>query len=293
MRYGPNEDFAAPARHSAELWRTVLGFFLASAAQIGLIFVIYGAVRMVLGSDRADTLYNAVFFSTLTATETLLLLLSAGLITVGLVAVVDQLHRRSPQSLVGPLPQAWRDFWAVLKTLAGLYVILSLIPSGVALDPNMAFDRWLLLLPVAIPVLFIQISSEELFFRGYLQQQLAARYRSPLIWIGIPSVIFAFGHYSTDLAGDNAIFTAIWAGLFGIAAADLTARSGNLGAALALHFANNVGAILLASLPGAASGLALYVYPITLDDPAILPLFAVDLGVMLVSWLAARVALRV
>ncbi|KCV82240.1 abortive infection protein [Actibacterium atlanticum] len=293
MRYGPNEDFAAPARHSAELWRTVLGFFLASAAQIGLIFVIYGAGRMVLGSDRADTLYNAVFFSTLTATETLLLLLSAGLITVGLVAVVDQLHRRSPLSLVGPLPQAWRDFWAVLKMLAGLYLILSLIPSGVALDPNMAFDRWLLLLPVAIPVLFIQISSEELFFRGYLQQQLAARYRSPLIWIGIPSVIFAFGHYSTDLAGDNAIFTAIWAGLFGIAAADLTARSGNLGAALALHFANNFGAILLASLPGAASGLALYVYPITLDDPAILPLFAVDLDVMLVSWLAARVALRV
>ena len=38
----------------------------------------------------------------------------------------------------------------------------------------------------------------------------------------------------------------IWAGAFGIAAADLTARCGTLGPAIALHFGNNLCAALIA-----------------------------------------------
>lgn len=295
MRYGPHKQFIAPARRRAELWRTVLGFMLTSAAQMGLIFVIYGVVSAVLGADIAESVYQGVFFSTMTSRETLLLLLTTGLLAIGLAAMIGPLHQRGFATLFGPLQSASRDFWAVLKALALLYALLYLVPSLPADEPlqsNLSLGSWLSLLPLAIPALLIQVSSEELLFRGYLQQQIAARFSHPALWIGLPSALFAWGHYSVDVAGENAILTALWAGAFGIAAADLTARSGNLGAAIALHLANNAGAILIVSLAGPASGLALYLYPMTMDSPDLAPQLVIELAVLAVSWLAARVALR-
>ncbi|MEO1363377.1 MAG: CPBP family intramembrane glutamate endopeptidase, partial [Pseudomonadota bacterium] len=75
--------------------------------------------------------------------------------------------------------------------------------------------------------------------------------------------------------------------------ADLTARSGTLGPAIAVHFFNNVQAILLASPRGEMSGLALFVMPFGMGDEAqMAALMPVDLGWMIVAWLAARLALR-
>jgi DNA-directed RNA polymerase subunit RPC12/RpoP len=37
----------------------------------------------------------------------------------------------------------------------------------------------------------IQTGAEEVLFRGYLQQQLAARFASPIAWMVLPSAIFA------------------------------------------------------------------------------------------------------
>jgi membrane protease YdiL (CAAX protease family) len=39
-------------------------------------------------------------------------------------------------------------------------------------------------------VVFFQAASEELVFRGYLPQQLAARGDSPLVWGFLPSFVF-------------------------------------------------------------------------------------------------------
>ena len=48
----------------------------------------------------------------------------------------------------------------------------------------------------------------------------------------VPAALFAFGHYLPAEAGNNAIFVAAWAGLFGLLMADVTARAGNLGPAV-------------------------------------------------------------
>ena len=75
--------------------------------------------------------------------------------------------------------------------------------------------------------------------------------------------------------------------------ADLTARSGTLGPAIALHFINNVSAVLIVSLPDGLAGLALYVAPFSLDNTELLRAWLpVDFMLMLVFWLAARLAIR-
>ncbi len=111
--------------------------------------------------------------------------------------------------------------------------------------------------------------------------------------MGIPAIIFAIGHYAAVMYGDNAAMVAVWAGLFGLLAADLTARTGSLGPAMGLHFMNNALVILFVSMDGPMSGLSLYVLPFSAQDAEevakVMPLDFVALGV---SWLAARVAVR-
>lgn len=174
---------------------------------------------------------------------------------------------------------------------------LALFPLAF-LDPNVGRSvppatvlRWL---PVMLPLLLVQIAAEELIFRGYLLQQLAARSRSPWVWMVAPSVLFGALHYSPAEFGPMALWPALWAMGFGCLAADLTARTGNLGAALALHFTNNLSSMILVGLYGQLDGLALYTIVINPRDPAAFgPYLAADVAAMLVAWLAARLALRV
>ena len=57
------------------------------------------------------------------------------------------------------------------------------------------------------------------------------------------------------------------AGLLGIFLADLTYRTGNLGAAMGFHFANNIISLCFFAPDDVLNGLALYVVPI-MDDGA-------------------------
>ena len=152
--------------------------------------------------------------------------------------------------------------------------------------------RWLALLPLALPLVFVQISAEELAFRGYLQSQLAARFDHPAVWLCLPALIFAGMHYDPATAGGNAPAYVLSAFVFGIAAADLTARCGNLGPALALHFFINVSALLVTAPQGYNNGLALQLFPFSLDDTQARAVWLpYDMLVMLCCWLAARLAI--
>lgn len=294
MRYAPHDSLVAPARPSRALWRVVLGYFLIMLIYLGLIYASFALAIGVMGEESAVSAFHGIFQSTVTTRDSLLLLYSFLFLILGTAAVAYQLHGRSALSLIGPLPHALRDFLLTLRALALLYAFLWLVlPDGGELQRNLAPARWLLLLPLALPAILIQTAAEEMLFRGYLQQQLAARFSSPVIWMGLPALLFAWGHYAPGEAGANALGLALWSAAFSLLAADLTARSGNLGAALGLHFANNALAMLIVSMPGPVSGLSLYLYPHDLAAAEMRPQLAVELAVLAVSWLATRLALRV
>jgi len=218
-----------------------------------------------------------------------------GLLTLSLALVINQLHRRQLRTLIGPPSRAARDFLRVTIAFTALATLLWLLPepSAMAPGPGLPVLRWIALLPLTLPLVFLQTSAEELVFRGYLQSQLAARFSRPLVWLVLPALLFGALHYDPEISGANAPVFVLSAFLFGLAAADLTARSGTLGPAFALHFFNNVSALLIASPRGHNDGLALHTFPFAMNDTSALSAwFPYDMLVLLCAWLAARLAIR-
>ncbi len=293
--YSAHQVLITPARPSAALWRLVIG----SIVIAGLAFLLSTLFQVGL-STLAPTFWNSVFQSEpapgLGAVSMLVILGSFGFVTAAVAIGVRLVHARSLGTVLGPVRAMAMQFWSVFRYLFVIgAVLLVLAPFSIAepLEPNLPLGFWLALLPVSLLAVLVQTSAEEILFRGYLQQQLAARFSSPRVWMVIPSAIFALGHYLPVQAGDNALLIALWSGVFGLLMADITARAGTLGPAIAIHFVNNVSALLIVALPDNLSGLALYTVPYSMSDTQeIRALLPVDFAGMFVAWLAARVAIR-
>lgn len=230
-----------------------------------------------------------------------------GVMCLVLVRITRRVHGRGFWSMVGPYADAWDDLKRVVVYLGGVMIIVTLatpwsVGSGEIEMRDLA--TWLAVLPFALAVILVQVTAEELLFRGYLQQQLGAWSRSPLIWMVLPSVLFGSVHYWNANSPAEGYVYVFWAALLGMACADLTARSGTLGAAIGLHFTTNIFAVMLVSVDGwQMSGFALFVYPYL--DPDIISaqiaenaqawvyfnIVFLSLNV-LIMWLAARIAIR-
>ena len=281
----------------AQLWRIAAG--LALVALITAALVITSAfILETHAPGLLDWIYGAEDYAGNGNPIMLLLFLGGfGYLLVGVFLAGLLLHFRKASTMLGGWHSMWRHFRRSVVALAILhFVILALPPydPGVALVPNLPLKHWLPLLPISLFAVLLQVSAEEVLFRGYLQQTLAARYSHPLVWIGVPSILFAIGHY-TPTAGDNAMLIVVWAGIFGLLAADLTARAGTVGPAIALHFINNIIAILIVSIPNpdGLDGLSLYTLPFSMEDIAeFRPLLLFDLIILLACWLTLRIVLR-
>jgi len=292
--YRAHQAFIAPARNRAEVWRLLVGLFLAALAMIAFNQLFFDVMYRLAG-DQRGALYDQIISGT-TPLAMYIQLFTFGFLILSVAITLRFLHHRPIRSLLGPLRPCLSQFAAVAVMLLAVGFAIFLLPPwdmGAEYLPNIALGVWVMLLPLSLLAVLVQVSAEELLFRGYVQQQLAARFRSPFVWMVLPSVLFSLGHYLPDTAGENALIIAVWAGLFGILMADLTARSGTLGPAIAVHFINNISAILIVSLPDNLSGLALYLTPFSLEDTAQLRAWLpVDFGLMVVFWLAARLAIR-
>lgn len=291
--YQAHEALAGPARGKAQLWRLIVGLILIA----GVFLLSYQFLEQVL-----VTLLGPGGYMVLTGADgqisqmsVLFLLFSFGLIIFSVAVALKVAHNRGFLEVLGDRQLLVRQFFSVLVIVILLYAAIAVLPPwdmGAPLVPNVSFGAWLLVLPFALLAILIQVSAEEILFRGYLQQQLAARFNTPVIWLFVPAILFGAGHYMPQ-AGDLALVIAIWSGLFGLAMADLTARAGTLGPAIALHFINNTVAILFVSMPDSLSGLSLYHSPFSMaDETMVRTWMPVEFMMILVCWLAARLAIR-
>lgn len=293
--YAPLETFAAPARARAEPWRLLPAIGIIVGTYLGLLALLGLYLTETYGQLIAVAFMQRVAQGGTPGAMLVLLWTFIGLV-LGTFAAVRLVHGRPAGTLFGPsFRRARRDFLKVAGPVLALHLVLLPMTLGAEnLRPGLSLAAFLGYLPFALPGLLIQTGAEEIVFRGYLQQQLAARFNHPVIWMGLPSALFAWGHYMPADYGDNAWAVALWAGVFGLLAADLTARTGNLGAALGLHLANNFSALFLTGLENELDGLALWSMAIDLSDPGVIgPALTLDLAIMIISWLIARVALRV
>ncbi|MBR2655454.1 MAG: CPBP family intramembrane metalloprotease, partial [Loktanella sp.] len=291
-------SFIRPAWPMRDIWRVLVVLFV-----IDLVFEMSPVILGLILPPAAMDAYQAGT----TAFGTLAQFFSFGVAGLAVVGVVRLVHKRGFWTLVGDTAAAWADLKRVALAVGLVLLVVEVLQlGGIADDPPVMrdFGTWVVFLPLAFLALLVQVGTEEIFFRGYLQQQLACLSPSRWVWMVIPSVLFGLIHYWNGSGASDGVIWAIWAGLLGLACADLTARTGNLGAAIGLHLANNAFALLLYAIEGwPASGLALFIYPYedpqsydcalqTLLHPSMI-VYALTLGAsVLVMWLAARIAIR-
>lgn len=286
MSYAAFQTLVAPARRSAPLWRLVVGISLVVAIYF-LCLSAWFFAEMFLGAAVSSGLGRS-------PVSVVGLLFSFVCIYPGLWLAVRILHRRPLRTLFGPAAALRRDAGRTILAALCVFVLALALPGPGTPEivPNLPFDRWLGWLPLGLVALAVQITAEELVFRGYIQSQLAARFNSPWVWMVLPAVTFGALHYNPAEAGANAIWMLVPAVLFGIVAADLTARAGNLGPALALHLLNNFASIFILAPGDMMSGLALWRMPVSVSDPVILEQLPTEALVLFILWLTVRLAIR-
>lgn len=293
--YRAQTALTKPAMAGASAVKVLLGVvFIGFVSIVGTLVFVWAIIQVV--PDMIALRLLADLETLETPEGVLVLFFSFATLWLGAIGATVLLHGQAGMSLIGAPGAVLWQFRKVLLALVLLNGVLVFLLSGSAGEPlqrGMDLSHWFVWLLPALIALLIQTGGEEIVFRGYLQSQLSALHTSPVVWIGVPSVLFGMAHYAPETYGSNTWMIVCWAALFGAFAADLTARSGTLGPAIAFHFVNNVVAILLVSPEDEMSGLALYNLPFSVSDEAsVRSVLVLDLGVMFVSWLTARIALR-
>ena len=240
-----------------EFWRTILGFLLF----IVLISVFYAVI-----------FYGWSIFvqsSFLNNPKITVILLFGSFITwhLALLIIVKLLHKRSYVSLIGAKKKLnLKQFLlAIFVTISISLVSLIIIPfESILFSQNylprieMSYIKdWLPWVLPALFVIFIQVSAEEVLFRGYLLQQLRARFCSYWIWVIIPSFLFGIAHYDFSTFENNTFIYMLNAFVFGVLASILTVQSNNISYALGMHFINNIIGVLFFGLGDTLSDLSL------------------------------------
>ncbi|RJG43386.1 type II CAAX endopeptidase family protein [Mesorhizobium sp. DCY119] len=243
--------------NKATLLRLFFGVLIILACWFGLTF------GVIIGAERFSTQAGLPYADFLTTLPGILAsLLSFAGIWLGVWIAVRLLHRERLGALFGYSRRiSWPGFWkglaAVLATSLLSEVLLYALQPDVTRS-SLDLSSWLLLLIPAGLLIFLQTSSEEILFRGYLLRGLAHRFRSPLVWALLPGLAFVSLHWSpgTSMMVNAAGLASI--GLFTVVLTLLVYKTGNLGAAMGAHLGNNLVAFLLVSHQSAFSSLALF-----------------------------------
>ncbi len=286
------EQFVGPARAYPQIWRLVLGIFLALFIYLGCVAIMAVAIYPIVGPINYFSWMSGLMTAD-TPGHVFFVLLSFAGMAIGAMVAAAACHYRGPSTLFGPARRFIPDFVRTLIFVGPLYVILGIYSvSAMELETNHLLRSWLMLLPIALPLVFLQVTAEELIFRGYLPQQLAARFKAKWVWMVLPSLLFAILHFDprAGLAAYSMVATIL---LFAMIAMDLSARRGNLGAAIALHLVNNCFALLFVSVKGTITGLSLFITPYSIENASQLGRSALlDVALLFLVWKLLKGVLR-
>ena len=270
------DAFVAPARRRPALWRLAAGLVLAGALWLAAVAALLRAASGLGAGPRGVLLLYLASF--------------AGL-ALGTALAARLLHGRGAATLLGPRgfqPRAFALGVAAVATVA-LLSSAATLAFGAPLRQT-SLGAWMRLLPLALPLVLLQTAAEETLFRGYLLQSLAARFRSPLAWALAPALAFGALHWNGPALGRDAWLAVAAAAAIGLAFADVTARTGNLSAAIGLHFGNNVAALLIVAMPGPTGALGFWLAPVDAAHPMRAWLLA-DIATTLAAWGLFRLVL--
>jgi len=234
-------------------WRIVLAILLilfawqVLGAMPSVILLVWLSLRGQLQAGSA--------FSTLSGMDSLAgfitLMLASVFLLGGIYLSMRFIHRRPMRTLVTPTRSfAWRRMFQGFGVWLGLVALMSLIEALAypgryvwTLDLN-KFIPFFFLALVFIP---IQTSAEELFFRGYLLQEMGLRWQNIWVLSSISGLLFGLPHLLNPEATVNYPLLGFYYFAFGFSLAFVTLRDGKLELALGVHAANNLFSVIIAN----------------------------------------------
>ena len=283
-------DFSAPAKDRPQLWRTAAGFTFTAMIYAALSMALVPVFDIVFDVDPNTLLEGALPITGV--------YVFGGFIGVhfGLALTLRLFHKRTVRSLFGAsskLNLAHAIYGFVIFSAVLTISMLALIPEKIFMPESMLPEYnvrqvgpWLAWLPLAALLILIQSSAEELVFRGYLLQQLKARINSPWVYAVLPSLVFGLIHYDSESFGTlNASLYVLNTFIAGLIACDLTLRTGNLGAVIGVHFANNLLATGM-SFSGYGSGFTLVTLSVSLSGGYVTYALLFQTGLEILAYLA-------
>ncbi|MDH3665447.1 MAG: CPBP family intramembrane metalloprotease [Paracoccaceae bacterium] len=179
-------------------------------------------------------------------------------------ATVRLLHAQPFGTLFSPERRIrWGDFVLGFAMAGGFWLVTIVIGIAIIGAPartELSIGAWAIALaPLAIMV-FFQASAEELIFRGYILQQLAVRWRNPIIWGFLPAFLFGLAHYGNGAPLGVGWHYVVVTLLFGTTAAAMVWRTGSLAAAMGMHTGFNIFSLSIIGLEGILDGTQLFLY---------------------------------
>ncbi len=268
----PFERWLEGARPRTQLLRTVAGTALVFAVYlawgIGLLLaaVAGGLINQASLEALVDPGAAPMSFAESVVGLGLMLATFLGL-WLGVWATAGWLHARPLRSILSYDRRFSLREFGIGAAIAAGYLALNIAGALLSgLEPrrsDVELGSWLATLVPICLLIFIQIGAEELVFRGYLPQQLAARGAPAFVWGFLPAALFGVMHWAN--AGSNtafAIYYVIAATFTGLALMAMVWRTGSLAAAMGFHFLNNVGGLLFVGPEGGLGSLTLYTFSV-------------------------------
>jgi membrane protease YdiL (CAAX protease family) len=172
------------------------------------------------------------------------MMLASWAFLAGIFLAVRFIHQRRLLTLVTPARSL--DWKRLLQGFTAWFLLAALTGAGEALlypgryVLTLDLPRFLPFVFLALILLPLQTSAEELFFRGYLLQGFGLRIRNILILSIISGIIFMLPHLLNPEAKLNYLLMSLYYFSIGAGMAYVTLRDGRLELALGMHAANNL-----------------------------------------------------
>jgi membrane protease YdiL (CAAX protease family) len=236
-----------------EAWRSVLAVLLMLIA-----WQVLGAMPSALllvwmafhGQLQAGSM-SAVLQGMNTLAGFIALMLASVFFLAGIYLSMQFIHRRPLRTLVTPDRSLdWGRLFQGFVVWFGLVALMSLAealiyPGRYVWTLNMArFFPFLFLALIFIP---IQTSAEELFFRGYVLQEIGLHWKNIWVLSTISGLLFGLPHLLNPEASVNYPLLGLYYFTFGFCLAFITLRDGKLELALGAHAANNLFSVIIAN----------------------------------------------
>jgi membrane protease YdiL (CAAX protease family) len=239
-----------------EFWRYLVGLII-----IFIFSSIIGAIPalIVFMTSNDPTAAMEMDFETAGINETLgfaLLLLSFAIGLIGVWITLKNLHYRPFVSTINPKNKI---NWKKVLVGAGIWFGLTLVLEGYSYyttpevyEWTFDFSRFLPMFIVAIILIPLQTSFEEIVFRGYLMQGLGLAFRYPIIPLLITSAVFGAMHLANPEIAEYGTWI-IWTYVgIGLMLGLVTLMDEGLELALGVHAMNNLYACIFVTFPSSA-----------------------------------------